>query len=235
MQNLHRCILVLRPVHKVCRSQSTNTYSAKWVSSSLQTAIEKFSSLHPKPPTICLIGDPHLRRSNELVLNLKDGFVQATRLRLHVALADFRRKNGFGRGMSACQIGTNLRMIALNLGYGPLTLINPEIVWSSPNTITMWDDCMSIPRMLVKKQRAKSISIVYMDDNGNEQKWNELDVSVSELLQHEIDHLNGILNVDKPYIDKNEHGIESIISMDEYEKQKQYFDQQVDYTIVPTV
>jgi peptide deformylase len=99
----------------------------------------------------------------------------------------------------------------------------------------MWDDCMSIPRLLVKKQRAKSISLTYTDDHGNEQKWNELDVSVSELLQHEMDHLDGILNIDEPFIDKNTNGEESIISMDEYERKKNYFNQQVNYTIVPTV
>ncbi|CAF2327547.1 unnamed protein product [Rotaria sp. Silwood2] len=235
MLKLHRCLFSLRSVHQFYRSQSTNAYSSKWVSPSLQKHLEKFSSSNPLPISICLIGDPHLRRSNDLVLNLQDDFVQAGKLRLHFALADFRRKNGFGRGISACQIGINLRMIALNLGYGPLTLINPKIIWSSSDTITMWDDCMSIPRILVKKQRAKSISIEYTDDNGNEQKWNELDVSVSELLQHEIDHLNGILNIDKPFKDDNANEKESIISMDQYEKEKNYFDQQVDYTIVPTV
>ncbi|CAF1555183.1 unnamed protein product [Rotaria magnacalcarata] len=235
MLKLHRCLFPLRSVHQFWRSQSTNAYSSEWVLPSLQQDLEKFSTLNPLPASICLIGDPHLRRSNELVLNLQDGFIQAAKLRLHRALADFRRKNGFGRGMSACQIGVNLRMIALNLGYGPLTLINPRIVWASSDSITMWDDCMSIPRMLVKKQRAKSISIVYTDDNGHEKKWNELDVSISELLQHEIDHLNGILNIDKPFIDNNTNGKESIISMDQYERDKKYFDEQVDYTIVPTV
>ncbi|CAF0738101.1 unnamed protein product [Rotaria sp. Silwood1] len=235
MLKLHRCLFSLRSIQQFCRSQSTNAYSSKWVSPLLQKDLEKFSSSNPLPISICLIGDPHLRRSNELVLNLQHDFVQAAKLRLHYALADFRRKNGFGRGISACQIGINLRMIALNLGYGSLTLINPKIIWSSSDTITMWDDCMSIPRILVKKQRAKSISIVYTDDNGNEQKWNELDVSISELLQHEMDHLNGILNIDKPFIDDRANGKESIISMDQYEKEKNYFDQQVDYIIVPTV
>lgn len=235
MLKFHRGFLLLRFANQFSRLQSTNAYSSEWVSPSLQTDLEKFSSLNPLPARICLIGDPHLRRSNETVLNLQDDFVRAAKFRLHLALAEFRRKNGFGRGMSACQIGVNLRMIALNLGFGPLTIINPKITWSSPETITMWDDCMSIPHTLVKKQRAKSISIVYTDDNGKKQNWNELDVSVSELLQHEIDHLNGILNIDKPYTDNKADGKESIISMDQYQQDKKYFDEQVDYTIVPTV
>jgi peptide deformylase len=235
MLKIRHCLYFPCSFQQFYRFQSTNVYSSKWVLPSLQQAIDKFTSSNPLPVSICLIGDPHLRRSNEFVLNLQDGFVQATKLRLHLALAEFRRKNGFGRGISACQIGINLRIIALNLGYGPLTLFNPKIVWSSSDTITMWDDCMSIPRILVKKQRAKSISIVYTDDKGDKQKWNELDVSISELLQHEIDHLDGILNIDKPFIENNTNENESIISMDEYESKKNYFNQQVNYTIVPTI
>lgn len=236
MLKLRVCLSSLRSLSTFSQSQSTNAYSSKWVSPSLQRDLNQFTSTNPSLPVpICLIGDQHLRRSNELVLNLQDGFVQATKLRLHRALADFRRKNGFGRGISACQIGINLRMIALNLGYGPLTLINPKIVWSSTDMMTMWDDCMSIPGILVKKQRAKSISIVYTDDNGQQQQWNELDMSVSELLQHEMDHLEGILNIDQPFKDNSTHGHESVISMDEYERKKNYFNEQVDYTIVPTV
>lgn len=122
-------------------------------------------------------------------------------------------------------------MIALNLGYGPLTLINPEIVWSSTEKITMWDDCMSIPRLLVRKQRAKSISIAYTDDQGAQQKWNELDVSVSTLKWI----ISKVLNIDEPFRHGRNSESESIISMDEYAQRKHYFDQQVDYTIVPTV
>lgn len=212
------------------RLQSTEVYSSQWVSHSLQQDLDRFIAKHPTSPSICLIGDPHLRRSNDIVLNLKDDFVQAAKLRLHLALAEFRRQHGFGRGISACQIGINLRMIALNLGYGPFTLINPTITWSSKDKISMWDDCMSIPKIMVKKQRAKSISIIYTDDDGQEQKWNEVDTSVSELLQHEMDHLEGILNIDEPYRDG-----ESVISMDEYRARKEYFDGQVDYAIVATV
>ncbi|UJR33547.1 hypothetical protein I4U23_020989 [Adineta vaga] len=236
MLNLHRCLPSSGSIQKLLfRSESTNAYSSKWVLPSLSEDLKKFTSTYPRPVSICLIGDQHLRRKNESVLNLQDGFVQAARLRLHRALADFRSQNGFGRGISACQIGINLRMIALNLGHGPLTLINPEITWFSPEKITMWDDCMSIPHILVKKQRAKSISINFIDDQGVKQNWNKLDVSISELLQHEMDHLDGILNIDKPYQDNQSNENEAIISMAEYQRKKQYFDQQVDYTIVPTI
>lgn len=225
-----------RPLQAVAaRSSSTNAYSSEWVHPKLQEDLKNFLATNPTAAPICLLGDQHLRRSNDLVLNLRDDFVQATKLRLHVALARFRRENGYGRGMSACQIGINLRMIALNLGHGPLTLVNPTLTWSSKETMTMWDDCMSIPNIMVKKQRAKSISITYTDDEGKEQKWNKLEPSVSELLQHELDHLEGVLNIDQPFRDEKNRLHESIINMDEYRRKQKYFDQQVDYTIVPTV
>lgn len=103
------------------RLQSTEVYSSQWVSLSLQQDLDRFIAKHPTSPSICLIGDPHLRRSNDTILNLKDDFVRSAKLRLHLALAEFRRQHGFGRGISTHQIGVNLRMIALNLDYGPFT------------------------------------------------------------------------------------------------------------------
>lgn len=56
-----------------------------------------------------------------------------------------------------------------------------------------------------------------------------MDTATSELLQHEIDHLDGILALDQPF------GTNGIVSRDVYEKSKEYFDQQVDYVIQPTL
>jgi peptide deformylase len=236
MLKFYRCLPSTCSLRRyVCRSQSTNVYTSKWVLPSLHDDLNRFNSSKPLTVSICLIGDQHLRRSNDSILNHNDDFVQATKLRLHLALKNFRQQNAYGRGLSACQIGINLRMIALNLGYGPLTLINPKLIWSSTDRMTIWDDCISIPRILVKKQRAKSISIVYTDDQGNEQTWHELDPSISELLQHEFDHLEGILTIDEPYHDDKQTKYECVISMDEYRRRKFYFDQQVDHISAPTI
>lgn len=82
---------------------------------------------------------------------------------------------------------------------------------------------------MVKVKRFRSISLSFIDENGNSKEMNELDQSVSELLQHEIDHLDGVLAIDQA-IDKD-----SIISAEVYRKQKEYFDSKVDYFIVPTI
>jgi peptide deformylase len=56
----------------------------------------------------------------------------------------------------------------------------------------LWDDCMSFPNLLVKVKRHKSLTIKYLDENWQTQEWQMTD-DLSELLQHEYDHLDGIL------------------------------------------
>jgi len=56
----------------------------------------------------------------------------------------------------------------------------------------LWDDCMSFPNLLVKVKRHRSLTIKYLDANWEPQEWKMQD-ALSELLQHEYDHLNGVL------------------------------------------
>ena len=146
------------------------------------------------------------------------------------ALEDFRKRMGFGRGIAAIQIGISRRMIALNLGKTPFVIINPKIIQKSAETFTMWDDCMSFPHLLVRVRRYESIDIEYDDETGKRIKWEKIDASTSELLQHEMDHLDGVLAVDRAI----ENG-KDIIYREEYEKNKKYYDQFVDYVIQPTL
>lgn len=112
---------------------------------------------------------------------------------LHATLNDFRARRGFGRAIAAPQIGLLRRFIAMNLGAGPVSLINPEIVWRSGEEFEVWDDCLSIPDRIVRVRRARSIDVRYQDEFGRERLWRRLPEDLSELLQHEIDHLDGIL------------------------------------------
>jgi peptide deformylase len=93
----------------------------------------------------------------------------------------------------------------------------------------MWDDCMSFPDLLVRVERARSLSLEYVDEQGRRKEWRELDQASAELLQHELDHLDGVLAVDRAM------GPESLVLRREYERNREYFDAQVDYTIVPTI
>jgi len=104
------------------------------------------------------------------------------------------------------------------------------IINKSEDTFSMWDDCMSFPDLMVKLKRFKSISIEYINENdGNVEQWLNIDQSVSELLQHEIDHLDGVLAVDRA-LDK-----ESIVQRVTFERNIQYYSSMVDYVIVPTL
>ena len=79
----------------------------------------------------------------------------------------------------------------------PWTLINPEIVDIGNEDFEVWDDCFSFPNLLVRVSRAYRIRVRYQDLKG---EWSEMEVEGdrAELLQHEIDHLDGVLAVDRP-------------------------------------
>jgi peptide deformylase len=179
----------------------------------------------PVAAQILRLGDPRLRQRSAPVSDFVDPAFMSNRGHLRATLAAFRSANGFGRAISAPQIGVSQRFIAMNLGAGPLLLVNPEIVWTSSETFTMWDDCMSFPTLLVRLQRHKSISIHFLDAHGNPQEWLRLDQATSELLQHEMDHLDGILAVDRA-LDRD-----SLVLREAFEAQREYFAGQVDYVI----
>jgi peptide deformylase len=180
-------------------------------------------SLQPKP--IKLLGDPDLRRVSAAVTDFLDPQFINDAGALHATLIEFRRRHGFGRGISAPQIGVNQRFIALNLNNNPHLIVNPQITWASAEKMTMWDDCMSFPNLLVRLERCRSISISFQDETGEFCEWNNLDVAASELLQHEIDHLDGILAIDRA-IDKN-----SVIMREYFDGNREAVNRMVDYTI----
>lgn len=83
------------------------------------------------------------------------------------------------------------RLIYMNIDK-PIVFINPEFTFLSEEMFELWDDCMSFPNLLVKVKRHKNLTIKYLDENWQTQEWNMAD-DLSELLQHEYDHLDGIL------------------------------------------
>ena len=176
-------------------------------------------------PPILQLGDPRLRQVSAAVTDFAGTTFQSNQRALHATLAAFRSNNGFGRAISAPQIGIPQRFIALNMGKGPQLLVNPEVVWNSTETFTMWDDCMSFPSLLVRLQRHRSISIGFYDEHGRTNEWPRLDQPTSELLQHEIDHLDGILAADRA-LDRD-----SLVLREVFEAQHAYFAGLVDYVI----
>jgi len=110
---------------------------------------------------------------------------------LHNVMEEIRAKYNFGRAIAAPQLGIMKRLIYMNIDR-PIVLINPEITEKSKEEFEVWDDCMCFPNLLVKVKRHQQISLKYFDENWELQHW-ELQDDLSELLQHECDHLDGIL------------------------------------------
>jgi threonine dehydratase/peptide deformylase len=141
-------------------------------------------------------GDPRLRAPAAAVGDL-DAAARADAAVLAATLAALRTRHGFGRGLAAPQLGIGRRMIALDLGAGPFVLFDPRLAWRSPELFEVWDDCFSVPDRLVRVRRHASVTVVYRDARGRVRRWERLPPDLAELLQHELDHLDGVLMLDR--------------------------------------
>lgn len=150
---------------------------------------------------ILLLGNPKLYETSEEIkkeeLETIKGIVQD----LHDTMMDFRRKYGVGRAIAAPQIGEMKRLIYMHIDK-PVVFINPVMSFEDNETMELWDDCMSFPNLLVKVKRHKRCRIEYLDMNWEKQVMN-LEGDLSELLQHEYDHLDGILAVNRAIDNKS--------------------------------
>lgn len=111
---------------------------------------------------------------------------------LHEIILECQKLNGFGRGVAAPQIGLMKRIVCLNLKGKKYTLYNPILSNYSKEEFEHWDDCMCFPNLLVKVKRHQSCTLTFKDESWNTQTW-EIRDDLSELLQHECDHLDGVL------------------------------------------
>lgn len=111
-------------------------------------------------------------------------------------LLEFRTQFGFGRAIAAPQIGIMKRLIYLNIDDKRTVIFNPILENLSNEMFELWDDCLCFPNLLVKVRRHKSCVLKFIDENWVEQTWN-LENSLSELIQHEYDHLEGILAIQR--------------------------------------
>ncbi len=101
-----------------------------------------------------------------------------------------------GIGLAAPQINKNLCVIVVNLKNSAVVFINPKILKKSWRKNVMEEGCLSIPGIYGKVKRNNSIIVKYLDLNGDLQKL-KAKKTLAQILQHEIDHLDGILFIDK--------------------------------------
>jgi peptide deformylase len=149
--------------------------------------------------TVLQLGNPKLREPAKLVKDVQSPEVAALVQDLSDTLAYWRKETGYGRGIAAPQIGVGLRVIFLRLpGEDPWPLVNPEIVKRSAERIVVWDACLSFLSIFMKVSRNREITVRYQDLQRRRHEIQAGDQrNLSELLQHEIDHLDGILAIDR--------------------------------------
>ena len=148
---------------------------------------------------ILQLGNPILRKKSFAVPNPAAPEIAALIQDLADTLAHWRATTGYGRGIAAPQLGALQRVIFLQLpGEEPWPLVNPEIIERSKEKIVVWDACLSFLSIFMQVERNREITVRYQDEAGTSREFRAGgDRNLSELLQHEIDHLDGILAVDR--------------------------------------
>lgn len=146
---------------------------------------------------IRLLGDPILRARCQTIAKPRSTAVRVIADDLRETLRDWQSRFGNGRAIAAPQIGAPVRVVHVEMDQ-PWTLVNPEIIDIGIEDFSVWDDCFSFPNLLVRVQRAHHVRIRYEDLKGETHEMG-LDHDRAELLQHEIDHLDGVLAVDRAH------------------------------------
>ena len=137
-------------------------------------------------PKLRLISKP-LERVDDSVRKLLDDMVET----MHEAP---------GIGLAAIQIAEPLRMLVVDLAKkdeppNPLLFINPEIVWSADDRSSYEEGCLSIPEYYEEVERPASVRTRFIDRDGKQQEI-VAEGLLATVLQHEIDHLDGVLFID---------------------------------------
>jgi peptide deformylase len=105
-----------------------------------------------------------------------------------------------GIGLSAVQVGVPKRIVVVDVARegeepAPYRMVNPKIVWRSPELATYEEGCLSLPDHYAEVERPAAVKVRYLDENGAAREL-EADAILSRCVQHELDHLDGILFVD---------------------------------------
>lgn len=144
---------------------------------------------------ILLLGDENLYRTARPVAAGELAAAARVADDLHDTMMDFRARYGFGRAIAAPQIGEPLRIIYMNLGEISHTFVNPRPEFGAEE-FELWDDCMSFPGLEVRLRRFRRVRVHYKDIEWQDRTIDFTD-DLAELFQHEYDHLDGILAVQR--------------------------------------
>ena len=105
-----------------------------------------------------------------------------------------------GIGLAAPQVGVLKRLVVIDCARdeeesAPLKLVDPEVIWRSEELVIGNEGCLSLPEVYVDVERPEAVRVAYLDENGEPREL-EAEGLRARCLQHEIDHLNGVLHVD---------------------------------------
>lgn len=152
---------------------------------------------------IITVPSPELYQKSQKVLEITPEIKQISQDLLETGVA---HKNPEAAGLAAPQIGHNVRVILVRdfkllpktekLVVTNTIMINPKIISKSKETDIDWESCLSIPNMYGKVKRHSSIKVIFLDENGKEHKIKASNF-FARVIQHEIDHLDGILFTEK--------------------------------------
>lgn len=131
--------------------------------------------------------NPELKKKSEAVTDFKDPelqkFIQQMIKTLH---------SNNGAGLAAIQVGIPLRIFIAELDYNLLVAINPKLKNISKDRVSMEEGCLSFPGIFKQIERSKKITLQYFDENGEKKKIKAKGL-LARIIQHEYDHLEGIL------------------------------------------
>lgn len=158
------------------------------------TTIEK-EKLSIPPLQIHYLGDRTLRQNTKRINKVDDSIRELAKQMLQTMYTE----NGIG--LAAPQIGVQKQMIVLdcqpdNPNAPPMVLINPEITKFSKDLCVAEEGCLSIPQVFLEVIRPRNIEVTYKDEFGKKQRIKASGL-LSRVIQHEMDHLHGILFVDR--------------------------------------
>ncbi|MDD1659802.1 MAG: peptide deformylase, partial [Methanomicrobiales archaeon] len=151
----------------------------------------------PPPHPLLSLDDPRLREAAAPLP--ADALAPAgpTIRFLEDALHWFQARHGAAHGIAAPQIGIPLRILIVEREGREISLINPVIIRESPESSPVWERCMSFPHLAVRVMRPVSLSVRFVTRDGTPDIWEAVDPDLASLVRHEVDHLDGILTLDR--------------------------------------
>lgn len=161
-------------------------------------------------PTLEL-GDPALRQPALRVDEPQNPAVKAAIQDLRDTLRDFRTRNGWGRALAAPVIGVPLRIVLIETETEQMVLLNPGFERWSSDQIEAFESCITFPALWGSVSRPRAVTVQALDEAGAPLRV-EAEGDLARILQHEIDHLDGLTWLDR------EPQIETLCTTGEYQR-----------------